>query len=68
MEEEKRPIAWDEPENKRQLSLRELLRPSLITMAICGCYTYDHWIIRSGQSKDEGWLYRVLGTYIGFFG
>ena len=67
MEEEKPPIAWDEPENKRQLTLRELLRPSLITMAICGCYTYDPWRIRSGQSKDEGWLYRVLGTLYRIF-
>ena len=67
MEDEKPPIAWDEPENKRQLTLRELLRPSLITMAICGCYTYDPWIIRPGQSKGEGWLYRVLGTLYRIF-
>ena len=62
MEDKKPPIAWDEPDNKEQVTLRQLLRPSLITMAICGCYTYNPWTIRSGQSKGEGWLFRVLGT------
>ena len=63
MEDKKPPIAWDEADDKKKVTLRELLRPSLITMAVCGCYTYDPWTIRSGQSKPEGCLYRVFGTF-----
>ena len=56
------PIAWGEPDNKRKVTLRQRLRPSLITMAICGCYTYDPGTIRSGQATTEGRPYRVFGT------
>ena len=67
MGDEKPHIAWDEPENKRQMTFREVFRPSLITMAICGCYTYDPWAMRSGQIKGEGWLYRVFGNLYRIF-
>ena len=62
MGDKKLSIAWGEPDNKRQVTLRQLLRPSLITMAICGCYTYDPGTIRSGQATAEDRMYRVFGT------
>ena len=53
MENGKPPIAWDN-QVKQSMTLRKLLRPSLITMAISGCCTYIPENVRSRQSNANG--------------
>ena len=59
---EKPPTAWDDHDNEPHLTLRQLLRPSLISMAISGCYTYDGNSTRTGRETNQGRPYRLFGT------
>ena len=43
------------------MTMRQLLRPSLITMSISGCYNYVPEIVWLGQTNENG-PYRVFGT------
>ena len=61
--EDKPPTAWDHHHDKNHVTLRQLLRPSLITMAICGCYSFDADGRKGGQANSDGRLYRVFGTF-----
>ena len=39
--DEKPPTAWDHHDNKKHGFLRQLLQPSITTMKMCGCYSFD---------------------------
>ena len=58
----KPPTAWDNPSDECSLTFRQILRPSLISMAVSGCYTYDPYEIKTGRPSDKGKPYRVFGT------
>ena len=47
--DEKPPTAWNHHDNKNHGTLTQLLRPSIITMKMCGCYSFE-----AGGSKDKG--------------
>ena len=57
--DDKPPTAWDRHGNS--MTIRQLIRPSLISMAACGCYTYDGYYIRDGRETAEGRPYRIFG-------
>ena len=55
-ETEKGPTSWDSRANVT--SLKHLLKPSLVSMAVCGCYPFDgiHFNATGGKA-----IYRKLG-------
>ena len=61
VENEKPPTAWDHHDSQSHLTLRQLIRPSLIGMAVSGCYTYDGDFIRMGRERSQGRVYRTFG-------
>ena len=52
----------DSDDDQNHVTLRQLLRPSLVGLAIGGCYTYDPYLIKTGKQTTEGCIYRILGT------
>lgn len=62
MAEKKVTTAWDKHENRLNPSLRQLLRPSLISMAICGCYSYDANYVKTGIGTRARLGYRIFGV------
>ena len=58
----KPPTAWDKSSDECSLTFRQILRPSLISMAVSGCYTYDPYEIKTGRLSDKGKPHRVFGT------
>ena len=46
VEEGKVSSAWNHDANQSYLTLRQFLQPSLITMALCGCYTFGKKSVR----------------------
>ena len=57
----------DSDDDRGHATLRQLLRPSLIGLAICGCYTYDPYLIKTGTQTTEGRIYRIIGTVYRLF-
>ena len=54
---------WNETSNnKHHKTLRQLLRPSLVSMAISGCYTYNDNLVTTEQTTSKGKPYRIFGT------
>ena len=60
MSEGKLRKAWDKENEKGHLALRNLLRPSLIAMAICGCHKYEMGFDKARKVKLQ--TYRVFET------
>ena len=54
-------------EETTELTLRQLLRPSLISMAISGCYIYDPEFVRTGGETSRGRFYRIFGWFYRMF-
>lgn len=52
--------AWDRHGN--MMTIRKLIRPSLLSMAACGCYTYDGDYIKQGRETAAGRPYRIFGV------
>ena len=60
---------WDFHDNHdiNNVTLRQFLRPSLIVLAIGGCYTYDPSVIKTGSETSEGRPYRTAGLIYRIF-
>ena len=67
METVKTPTAWMPADSNSGLCLRQILKPSLITLSVSGCYTYDGEFIKTGRETDQGRRYRVFGTIYRIF-
>ena len=67
METIKTPTAWMHADSNSGLCLRQILKPSLITLSVSGCYTYDGEFIKTGRETDQGRRYRVFGTIYRIF-
>ena len=52
----------DSDDDQNHVTLRQLLRPSLVCLAISSCYTYDPCLVKTGKHVVEGRIYRILGT------
>ena len=59
---EKPPTALDHHGNETHVTVRQLLRPCLIAMAVSGCYTYDADEIKTGNQTNNGKSYRLFGA------
>ena len=57
----------DSDDDTGHVTLRQLLRPLLIGLAVCGCYTYDPYLIKTGKQTTEGRIYRIIGTVYRLF-
>ena len=56
--------AWSHHDNKPQSTIRQLLKPVLLSMAICGCHTYNPGLVKSGRQRSNGRLCQIFGiTY-----
>ena len=62
VEDENNPAAWKEKNTQDRVTIRQLLRPSLISMALSGCYTYDANLVKTGSVTSKGRPYRIFGT------
>ena len=61
IEEGKQPTGWDNYDKTPYSNLRQRMRPSLISMAVCGCYTYDADLIKTGRRRAKGRPCRIFG-------
>lgn len=62
MAETKVKSAWDHNDDSPHLNLQHLLRPSLISMTICGCHRYETDKHRTRASERKQQAYRVFET------
>ena len=63
IQDEKRPPIGKDVSNHTTTPIRQLLRPSLISMAVCGCYTFEvsYKTSRKGRAYQTfGRLYRIF--------
>ena len=65
IEDLKSPADWKE--NKHRSTLRQILRPCFICLAISGCYTYDADFIKNGKETTRGRPYRIFGIIYRIF-
>ena len=47
--------------NLHSVSIRQLLKPSLVSMAVSGCYTYDANLVKTGRTTSKGKCSRMFG-------
>ena len=63
IQDEKRPPTGKDASKLPTTTIRQLLRPSLISMAVCGCYTFEVNYIMSRKGRVYqlfGRVYRIL--------
>ena len=60
--EEGKASAWDHHDNRPKSSFRKLLKPSLVSLSVCGCYTYDADYVNTGIQRPMRRRYRVFST------
>ena len=58
-EEEKGPTSWNSHVNAT--SLKDLLRPSLLSMVLCGCYSFNGRYSNAAEDNRGNAIYRKLG-------